>query len=76
MHAELAGFDRAWPGLRLTLGPLIWLLLRPRVVGRRNVVDGPFLIVSNHESWWDIPALGWASRGRSARWPSASCTAT
>jgi 1-acyl-sn-glycerol-3-phosphate acyltransferase len=21
---------------------------------------GPLLIVTNHESWWDIPALGWA----------------
>jgi 1-acyl-sn-glycerol-3-phosphate acyltransferase len=61
MNARLAGFDRTWRVLRLTLGPLIWLLLRPRVVGRRNVpVDGPVLIVSNHESWWDIPALGWA----------------
>jgi 1-acyl-sn-glycerol-3-phosphate acyltransferase len=58
---DLARFDRAWRVLRAIVGPLIWVLLRPRVVGRRNVpVKGPVLIVSNHESWWDIPALGWA----------------
>jgi 1-acyl-sn-glycerol-3-phosphate acyltransferase len=68
VNAELAGFDRAWRVLRRTVGPLVWLLLRPRVVGRRNVpVDGPVLIVSNHESWWDIPALGW-SQPRSIRY--------
>jgi 1-acyl-sn-glycerol-3-phosphate acyltransferase len=59
--AELAGFERAWRVLRRTVGPLVWILLRPRVTGRANVpTDGPVLIVSNHESWWDIPALGWA----------------
>jgi 1-acyl-sn-glycerol-3-phosphate acyltransferase len=59
--ADLARFDRAWRVLRATVGPLIWVLLRPRIVGRRNVpLSGPVLIVSNHESWWDIPALGWA----------------
>lgn len=58
--ADLARFDRAWRVLRAIVGPLIWVLLRPRVVGRRNVpIHGPVLIVSNHESWWDIPALGW-----------------
>ena len=68
MNAQLAGYDRAWRVLRRTLGPLVRLLLRPRVVGRRNVpVDGPVLIVSNHESWWDIPALGW-SQPRSIRY--------
>ena len=68
MNAQLAGYDRAWRILRRTVGPLVWLLLRPRVTGRRNVpVAGPVLIVSNHESWWDIPALGW-SQPRSIRY--------
>ena len=68
MNAQLAEYDRTWRILRRTVGPLIWLLLRPRVVGRRNVpVAGPVLIVSNHESWWDIPALGW-SQPRSIRY--------
>jgi len=66
--AELARYDRAWRVLRRTVGPLVWALLRPRVLGRRNVpVAGPVLIVSNHESWWDIPALGW-SQPRSIRY--------
>jgi 1-acyl-sn-glycerol-3-phosphate acyltransferase len=66
--AELAGYDRAWRVLRRTAGLLVWILLRPRVTGRANVpVDGPVLIVSNHESWWDIPALGW-SQPRSIRY--------
>ena len=68
MNAQLAEYDRTWRILRRTVGPLIWLLLRPHVVGRRNVpVAGPVLIVSNHESWWDIPALGW-SQPRSIRY--------
>ena len=68
MNAQLAEYDRTWRILRRTVGPLVWLLLRPRVVGRRNVpVAGPVLIVSNHESWWDIPALGW-SQPRSIRY--------
>jgi 1-acyl-sn-glycerol-3-phosphate acyltransferase len=61
LAADIARFDRAWRILRLTAGSLVRVLLRPRVVGRENVpVGGPLLIVSNHESWWDIPALGWA----------------
>ena len=68
MNAQLAEYDRTWRLMRRTVGPLVWLLLRPRVVGRRNVpVAGPVLIVSNHESWWDIPALGW-SQPRSIRY--------
>jgi 1-acyl-sn-glycerol-3-phosphate acyltransferase len=59
IEAQLSSYDRAWRVLRWTVGPLVWILLRPRVVGRANVpADGPLLIVSNHESWWDIPALG------------------
>jgi len=68
VNAQLAEYDRTWRILRRTVGPLVWLLLRPGVVGRRNVpVAGPVLIVSNHESWWDIPALGW-SQPRSIRY--------
>ena len=59
--ADLARFDRAWRVLRGTVGLLVWILLRPRVTGREHVpARGPLLIVTNHESWWDIPALGWA----------------
>jgi 1-acyl-sn-glycerol-3-phosphate acyltransferase len=66
--AELAGFDRAWWTLRRTVGPLVWILLRPRVIGREHVpAGGAVLIVTNHESWWDIPALGW-SQPRSIRY--------
>jgi 1-acyl-sn-glycerol-3-phosphate acyltransferase len=58
---ELARYDRAWRILRRTVGPLIRILLRPRIIGRENVpTRGAVLIVMNHESWWDIPALGWA----------------
>jgi 1-acyl-sn-glycerol-3-phosphate acyltransferase len=52
-------YDRAWRVLRLTLGLLVRVLLRPRVSGRGNVPrSGPLLIVCNHQSWWDIPLLG------------------
>ena len=61
--ADLARYDRAWWILRRTAGLLARVLLRPRVIGRRNIpATGPVLIVSNHESWWDIPALGVCSR--------------
>jgi 1-acyl-sn-glycerol-3-phosphate acyltransferase len=66
--AELAGYDRAWRILRATVGRLVWVLLRPHVTGREHVpVRGAVLIVTNHESWWDIPALGW-SQPRSIRY--------
>jgi 1-acyl-sn-glycerol-3-phosphate acyltransferase len=66
--ADLVRHDRAWRILRRTVGPLVWILLRPRVRGREHVpVQGPVLIVTNHESWWDIPALGW-SQPRSIRY--------
>lgn len=68
MIEQLARYDRAWRILRLTAGSLVRVLLRPRVVGRENVpVDGPLLIVSNHESWWDIPVLG-ATQPRTIRY--------
>ena len=68
VERELAGYDRAWRLLRRTVGALVWVLLRPRVSGREHVpARGPALIVTNHESWWDIPALGW-SQPRSIRY--------
>jgi 1-acyl-sn-glycerol-3-phosphate acyltransferase len=55
----MAGYDRAWVWLRLVLGALVRVLLRPRVHGREHVPrSGACMLVSNHESWWDIPALG------------------
>jgi 1-acyl-sn-glycerol-3-phosphate acyltransferase len=68
MAARLAEIDRAWRTLRRAVNPVVVILLRPRVVGREHVpTDGPVLIVTNHESWWDIPALGW-SQPRSIRY--------
>jgi 1-acyl-sn-glycerol-3-phosphate acyltransferase len=59
MADQLAAFDRAWTIVRRTVGVLVWILLRPRVVGREHVPrSGPVLLVMNHESWWDIPAFG------------------
>jgi 1-acyl-sn-glycerol-3-phosphate acyltransferase len=56
-------YDRAWRVLRVTLGIVTWLLLRPRGSGAQHIPpEGPVLIVANHESWWDIPAIGWVQR--------------
>jgi 1-acyl-sn-glycerol-3-phosphate acyltransferase len=56
---EMAGYDRAWRVLRLFLGTLVRVLLRPRVFGREHLpAAGPLILVSNHASWWDIPAVG------------------
>lgn len=39
---------------RAVLRPLLWLVYRPRVRGRRNVPkQGPVLLASNHQSAWD-----------------------
>ena len=74
MAADLARYDRAWWILRRTAGLLARVLLRPRVTGRRNIpATGPVLIVSNHESWWDIPALGVSPPNRKFR-PQKLCT--
>jgi 1-acyl-sn-glycerol-3-phosphate acyltransferase len=59
IEQELEGYERAWRLLRLTVGPVVALLLRPRTRGAELVPrSGPLLLVCNHESWWDIPALG------------------
>lgn len=46
---------------RVLIGPLVWLLYRPRVTGRENVpVDGPAIIAPNHLSFCDsifVPLL-------------------
>ena len=68
MAADLARYDRAWWILRRTVRAA-----RPgapasaRRRSRNIPADGPVLIVSNHESWWDIPALG-VSQPRSIRY--------
>ncbi len=52
-------YDRSWRWLRLTLGTLVRVLMRPQVRGAEHVpATGPVLLVSNHASWWDIPAVG------------------
>jgi 1-acyl-sn-glycerol-3-phosphate acyltransferase len=57
--ADLAAFDRSWRVLRLVLGTIMQVFLRPHVEGVENVPrTGPVLFVSNHGSWWDIPAVG------------------
>lgn len=57
--AEMADYDRAWVWLRLFLGTVVRVLLRPRVRGVEHVPrSGACVFVANHESWWDIPALG------------------
>lgn len=39
---------------RAILRPLLWLLYRPRVLGRANIpAHGPVLLASNHLSSWD-----------------------
>jgi 1-acyl-sn-glycerol-3-phosphate acyltransferase len=52
---------RTWRILRLTVGMVVRVLLRPRIIGRQHVpATGPLLIVSNHQSFWDIPVLGYS----------------
>ncbi len=54
-------YTRTWRLLRLTVGPVVGVLLRPRVRGREHLpASGPLLLVSNHQSFWDIPVLGYA----------------
>jgi 1-acyl-sn-glycerol-3-phosphate acyltransferase len=56
---DLAPYDRSWRWLRLVLGTLVRVALRPSVQGVEHVPrTGPVLIVSNHASWWDIPCVG------------------
>ena len=56
---EMADYDRAWVWLRRLFSGVVRVLLRPRVRGGEHVpAAGACVFVSNHESWWDIPALG------------------
>jgi 1-acyl-sn-glycerol-3-phosphate acyltransferase len=52
---------RTWRLLRLTVGVAVHVLLRPRIRGLAHLpASGPLLLVANHESFWDIPLLGYA----------------
>jgi 1-acyl-sn-glycerol-3-phosphate acyltransferase len=56
---DMTRYDRSWRWLRLTLGTLVRVVLRPQVRGAEHVpATGPVLLVSNHASWWDIPSVG------------------
>ena len=51
--------ERTWRILRLTVGLLVRILIRPRVRGREHLpLTGPVILVSNHQSLLDIPVLG------------------
>jgi 1-acyl-sn-glycerol-3-phosphate acyltransferase len=54
-------FERTWRILRLTVGPLVRVLFRPRITGLQHLpASGPLLLVSNHQSFMDIPVLGYS----------------
>ena len=54
-------YEQTWKFLRFTFSGLIWVLLRPEINGRENVpATGPVVLVSNHQSFFDIPVLGYA----------------
>ncbi len=64
--AALPG-DRFWKTVRPVVGPLFNGLLRTRVSGREQVPrSGAVVFVANHQSLWDIPALG-AAQPRAIR---------
>jgi cytidylate kinase len=69
--AALPG-DRFWKVVRPVVGPLFQVALRMRITGSRQVPDtGPVLFVANHQSLWDIPALG-AAQHRAIRFMARS----
>jgi 1-acyl-sn-glycerol-3-phosphate acyltransferase len=60
--------DRFWSLVRPWGEPLFESMLRLRVQGSGNVPrEGPLLLVSNHQSLWDIPAIG-AAQPRAVRY--------
>ncbi len=72
MSSDPRTHDRMWWFLRRTVGALAWVMFRPRVTGAANVPrSGPALIVSNHQSLWDIPVVG-ISQGRTLRYMAKS----
>jgi cytidylate kinase len=69
--APLPG-DRFWRFVRPWAGPLFRGLLRLRVRGAGHVPrSGPVVFVSNHQSLWDIPALG-SAQPRAIRYMAKS----
>ncbi len=51
--------DGFWRLATFTLKPFFRTILRLEIRGRENIPrTGPLLLVSNHQSFWDIPALG------------------
>jgi 1-acyl-sn-glycerol-3-phosphate acyltransferase len=64
--------DRFWRVVRPWAEPLFGGLLRLRVSGRERVPrTGPVVFVANHQSLWDIPALG-AAQPRAIRYMAKS----
>ncbi len=64
--------DRFWRAVRPVAEPAFRGLLRLDVSGAGNVPEsGPALLVANHQSLWDIPALG-ASQKRTIRFMAKS----
>ena len=60
--------DRFWRTVRPVAGPLFRGMLRIRVAGREHVPrTGPVILVANHQSLWDIPAIG-AAQPRAVRY--------
>lgn len=57
LHAQ------TWKGLRLAFSGVVWVLFRPVSHNREAVPDsGPVLLVANHQSFFDIPVLGYAQQ--------------
>jgi 1-acyl-sn-glycerol-3-phosphate acyltransferase len=53
--------DQTWRFLRLAFSGAVWVLFRPIVHDREAVpARGAVLLVSNHQSFFDIPVLGYA----------------
>jgi cytidylate kinase len=60
--------DTFWRVVRPWAGPVFRALLRLRVTGSERVPrSGPVVFVANHQSLWDIPALG-CSQPRAVRY--------
>jgi cytidylate kinase len=60
--------DRFWRTVQPWAAPLFRGLLRIRSVGREHVPrTGPLILVANHQSLWDIPAIG-AAQPRAIRY--------
>jgi CMP/dCMP kinase len=64
--------DTFWRVVRPWGEPLLKGVLRIRVHGREHVpLSGPLLLVANHQSLWDIPAIG-AAQPRGIRYMAKS----